>query len=280
MQQSVEQAGQLELFLDDGDQQVDRNGDPDLGFNGVLAGPEEVLDAEVLLDPFKEEFQLAAALAESADGGGGKRELVGQEDKILAGLRGVAANAAQVAGVILAAVMPVERDGLVGTNASLLVYLFGVHAAGVEVVLGACNKEISGQVDAIEPGIVEIAAIHDIVSAGLWNDLIEDVDVVHIASCDADKRGYVAAQIEQRVHLDSGLGGAKMRQWKQTQTQIDGGRVQLIRGGIEVHAKIFLRVELARLEHQPLRQLRIDAPVAAFVGFSKSSSGEQENEIP
>jgi len=50
--------------------------------------------------------------------------------------------------------------------------------------------------DAVEPGVVEIAAIHDVVGAGLGNDLVEDVDVMHIAAGDADKRGDVAAQIE------------------------------------------------------------------------------------
>ena len=80
MQQSVERGRQFELFLDDGNQQVDRDGDPDLGFDGVLAGSEEDLDAQVLLDPFEEQFHLPLALIESANGGSGQSELVGEED--------------------------------------------------------------------------------------------------------------------------------------------------------------------------------------------------------
>ena len=39
----------VEALLEDGGQQVDRNGDPDLGLDGVLGISEEALDARVLL---------------------------------------------------------------------------------------------------------------------------------------------------------------------------------------------------------------------------------------
>ena len=121
MQQSVERAGEIESFLDDGDQQVDRDGDPDLGFHRVFAGSVEGLDAQVLLDPLEEQFDLPAAFVESADGGGGQGELVGEEDKVLASVRVAEADAAQVAGIILAASISVEGNGLISKDAGLLV---------------------------------------------------------------------------------------------------------------------------------------------------------------
>ena len=123
--------------------------------------------------------------------------------------------------------------------------------------------------DAMKAAIVEVAAIHHIVGSGLENDLVEDVDVVCIASSDADKHGNRSAQIEQRVHLDGGLGGAKMRPGEQTEAQIDGGRVQRIGSRVEVHTEAFMRVEFAGLHHQSLRQFGIDTPVAALVGLGQ-----------
>ena len=41
-------------LLDDGDQHVGGDCDPDLRLHGVLAGAEEGLDAQVLLDPLEE----------------------------------------------------------------------------------------------------------------------------------------------------------------------------------------------------------------------------------
>jgi hypothetical protein len=41
---------------------------PDLSLHSILAGPTKDLDPEVLLDPFKEQFDLPARLLEQADG--------------------------------------------------------------------------------------------------------------------------------------------------------------------------------------------------------------------
>ena len=41
-------------FFDDGDQDVDRHGNPDLRFDRVFGGAEERLDAQVLLDLFED----------------------------------------------------------------------------------------------------------------------------------------------------------------------------------------------------------------------------------
>src|SRR5450756_2735697 len=63
-----------------------------------------------------------------------------------------------------------------------------------------------------------------------------------------------------------------MRPGEQTQTQVNGGRVQRVCGCVEVHAEAFLCVEFTSLDHQPLRQLGIDTPVAALVGLSQSGT--------
>ena len=46
----------LETFIDNGDQEIDTDGGPDLGFHGVFGGTEEGFDAQVLFDPFEEQL--------------------------------------------------------------------------------------------------------------------------------------------------------------------------------------------------------------------------------
>ena len=50
----------MQTFLCNGDQQVGRYGNPYLRLHRVFAGAEEHLDAQVLLDPFEEQFHLPA----------------------------------------------------------------------------------------------------------------------------------------------------------------------------------------------------------------------------
>ena len=60
LQNVGEAAIDLEFLLQDGDEDVDADGDPDLGLHGVLRVAVERFDAEVLFDPFEEEFDLPA----------------------------------------------------------------------------------------------------------------------------------------------------------------------------------------------------------------------------
>ena len=68
LEDCVEPGLEIEAFFDDGDENVHRDGDPDLGFDSVLGSAEEALDAQVLLDPFEEQFDLPAAFVEFGDG--------------------------------------------------------------------------------------------------------------------------------------------------------------------------------------------------------------------
>ena len=87
LQDCVETGVDVEALLDDGDEHVDRDGDPNLRLDGVLGGAEEALDAQVLLGPFEEQFDLPAAFVEPGDGQRRRGDVVGQEDEGLAGLR-------------------------------------------------------------------------------------------------------------------------------------------------------------------------------------------------
>ena len=53
LQDCVETGVDVEALFDDGDQDIDRDGDPDLCLDGVLGGSEEALDAQVRQSEFK-----------------------------------------------------------------------------------------------------------------------------------------------------------------------------------------------------------------------------------
>ena len=94
----MERGLDLKLLLDDGDQHVDGDGDPNLRLHRVLGGAVEALDAQVLFDPLEEQLDLPAASVKRADGECWQDEVVGQKDQMLVGLGIVIANASQVAG--------------------------------------------------------------------------------------------------------------------------------------------------------------------------------------
>ena len=68
LEQCVERGIEGEVLLDDGDEDIDRDGDPALGLHGIFGCPEEPRDPQMLFDPFEEQFDLPAAFVEGADG--------------------------------------------------------------------------------------------------------------------------------------------------------------------------------------------------------------------
>ena len=92
---------------------------------------------------------------------------------------------------------------------------------------------------------------------------------MHLAAGDADKRGNVAVQVQQRVHLDGGLAPAKLRPRKQRQAQIDGGRIQSIQALLQIDANRIVGIQRSGDADQHLREIGEDAPVVRFVGIGQ-----------
>ena len=88
---------------------------------------------------------------------------------------------------------------------------------------------------------------------------------MHIAAGDADKRGDVAVQVQQGVHLDGGLAPAKLRPRKQRQAQIDGGRIQRIQTLLQIDAHRIVGIQRPGDADQYLREVGEDPPVMRFV---------------
>src|SRR4030042_4872539 len=57
----------FEFFLDNGRQNVNADGNPDLGFHSVGTGAEKRFDSQVLFYPFEKEFYPPAAPVELGD---------------------------------------------------------------------------------------------------------------------------------------------------------------------------------------------------------------------
>ncbi len=62
LQSSVQVSGQSQLLVDNGDQQVSRDRDPDLRLHRIGTVPEKMFDAQVTFDPAEEPAFIASPL--------------------------------------------------------------------------------------------------------------------------------------------------------------------------------------------------------------------------
>ena len=79
----------------DGDQRINTDGNPDLGFDSVFGVAVKAFDVEVLFDPFEEEFDTPAGTIELGDGESGQIKVVGEEDEFASMFDIVEAHAAE-----------------------------------------------------------------------------------------------------------------------------------------------------------------------------------------
>ena len=273
LQNSVEAGIQMQTFFQNGDEQINGDGTPDLGAHGVGAGAVKGFDAQMLLDPFEKHFDLPTALVELNDGQRRHGEVVGQKDQRRAGFRVTIADAAQRVGIVNLGVKSGGHDRLVESQASGFVDGAGVTAGAAEVVLGASNEESAAVMEAMPPGKVEVAAIHDVERAGFPDQLVEDVDVVNTARRNNDDRGKVAVQVQQGVEFDGGLMPPERGPRKQREAEINGGGIQSVSGGLQIAAERFIRIERGGLMDEDLGEVGKDAPVPIFVGVSQGAAG-------
>ena len=79
MQNFGEASIDFQFAFDDGHQHVRGDRGPDLSLHRVGRGAEKRFDAEVLFDPFEEQFDLPTGFVELRDGQCRQGEVVGQE---------------------------------------------------------------------------------------------------------------------------------------------------------------------------------------------------------
>ena len=262
----------MQTFFQDGDEQINGDGAPDLGAHGVGAGAIEGFDAQMLFDPLEEQLNLPAALIKVNDRQCRGGEIIGQKDQRRAGFGIAMADAPQRSGIITLGIKSGRDHGLVKAQAGGFIHWTGVTAGAAEVLFGTGDEESAALMNAIESGEVEIAAIHDVERASFPDQLVEDVHVVNTARGDNDDGGKVALEREQRVEFDGGLVVAEGGPREQREAEVKGGGVQRVSGRLEFKAERFIGVEGGGLLNQHMGEIGKDAPVAFFVGIGQRAA--------
>ena len=156
----------MKLLFDNSDQHVSGDGAPDLRLHRVLAVADETFDAQMLLDPLEEQFDLPAAFVERGDSQCGQGGIVGQEHQRLAGLRIFETDAPQLLGIILRDVVSIQDDALIADDACASVCRTRIHPVRIHASLGSSHEECSSLMQREQTTEVQVAAIHYVERSG------------------------------------------------------------------------------------------------------------------
>src|SRR5690606_29652837 len=121
--------------LDDRDEHVGADRDPDLSLHGVLGGAVERFDPKVLFDPLEEDLYLPAAPVQLGDRVSTEVEVVRQQRDGLATLEVANPHPAQGLGIFLRGQRSLKDDGLIADQAGRPIYPPRVSAAEIQPAL-------------------------------------------------------------------------------------------------------------------------------------------------
>ena len=272
LQKSGERNLDCQALLDDGHEDVNRDGDPNLRLHRILRGPIKRLNPQVLFDPAKEKFDVPPELIEHRDGQRRKDKIIRQKGQIAAVLPVVVADAAKFVGISVVGIKTYEGNGLVADQVRGSIDGPRRQAAAAKIRFGANDEEGLALMDGVEAGEVEIASIEEIEAAGLGNEVIQNPDIVDFSLCNLDKRRDGAPQIHQRMKLDGGLAFAEDGPRKKGKAEVDRGGVESVDGLLQFQAEIIVGIESAGLMNKNLGEVGVNPPIAGFISVGQGVS--------
>ena len=159
LQNCVEVSGQMKSFLQDCNQQINADSDPDLGFDSVGGCAVKGFDSQMLLDPAEEELHLPALLVNIGDGYGGNGKDIGQIDITLFGVHVYVGHPAQGLGIGIPGFFGCENNALIGTKPQRFVHFLRIETAAPQIAFGANHEESGKEIQGIKPRKVYVSTI-------------------------------------------------------------------------------------------------------------------------
>lgn len=217
---------QMQVVLDDGDEAICDNGNMDLHSYGILGVTPKPFDAQMLLDPFKEQLHLPAVAVKQPDILGLEIEVVGVVNKRLTEVSDVENDAPELCRVVVSVPFACESDGLVQQHAisPIKEFLSEQHFVG-RFPFFSCDEERAGLVDSEKPCKVEITLVEHIAGKRFVCDTVHELGVVDIGVRDAVENRNLRNDVNLCVNFDAGLCAAKTRPKEKRHAEVNGGGI-------------------------------------------------------
>jgi len=201
----------MQTFFDDSDEYVSTDRDPYLRLHGILARSQKGLDTQMLLDPLEKQFDLPALLAKCRNHLWFESEIVGQKNDAFPSVV-LDDDTTQTRRVMLACVEEWKYTRLIADNVARR-SIDRMRVPTLELGIAFCSGDKKGprRMQVVQPGEVQIVAIHQVKSPWLDDQIVENIDLVCLAVGDMNEAGNRAAQVQQRVQFDGRLGGPERR---------------------------------------------------------------------
>ena len=261
-------------LIETGHHEVNADSDPYLGADSVLRGAEEGFDAQVLLDPFEEEFDLPPAFVNGCDGNGGQFEVVGKKDQPLAGMSIDITDTPEWFGIVSFPFPCAQSDRLVASQSGSFIDRSRLPDVELGVAFCANDKGCLCHINAVKAREVEIASVDHVDAPRFKKDLVEEMNIVNGAIGNTDKYRDRTGQVDLGVQFDRSLSLAEVCPRKHRQAQVDSCGVDGIDHLFEIEPVGVTGIKSAGFADEDLSESFINTPVSKLICISQIGSGD------
>ena len=231
-----------------------------------------MLDHQVLLEPFEEQFDLPALLVNGSNGQRGQVQPIAQEHQIELRFLVEQFDPSQCSRVGFLGIVGQQLDRLIAAYTRAVVEGSAVHGRELQIVFSPYNEAALALNQSMQTGKVHIAPVQHHYGAWGQPQTVERFDVVNFSCGDGEHHRNGPTQVDHGVRLDRCFGRAKVGPWEQLETQIDCGRVHRIQGLFQAQSNIVVFVQCDGQLDQALSQGFEEFAGAPFVGIGQSRS--------
>lgn len=228
----------------------------------------------MLLDPFKEKFNLPTLPVEFGDGERIKIHVVGNEPVHNTGSIVFIRYHSDGFVVMFLRFVSCKSDQFITDNTRLIINTIGAFNNILHIVFCPGDKKRSLLVDEIEhPKEIQVAKINHINSCRLYVKLIEDLDIMHGSLGQIDKNWKIAPKVQQCMHLNTALVFPKGSPWAELQTQAYSAAVKGIYKIVDIKPEVIIPLihRACNINKHP-RKICIYAPITKLISFCKGVS--------
>jgi len=261
-------ASKLEVVLNDSDETVCDDGNMDLNTYRIVTLSPKGLDPEVLLDPFKEQFDLPPVFIKESNVLGCKIEVVRVVSERTMQVRSIVDDTPDLAWVFLLVLLLRKDDGLVTQDIVFSIKnIFASNNLIFWTLLLTDDKEGSRHSNLVKSGEVKIASVKDIACQRLVCEPVHSIDIMHVGIGDSVEHGDLRDDVHLGVNLDTRLRASELRPAKERHAEVDCRGVHGIESAVQL--KLSGNPSLLSKEHHVEGKLLKDAVVPEVVSLGK-----------
>ncbi len=220
---------QFEVVLDDRNKTICDDCDVNLYAHSILRLAPELLDTEMLFDPFEEELHLPAITVKKCDVLGRKVEVICVVDERAPEIIGIVNDSSEFRRIVVEITFAGETDSLVKEYAVFPIkkFLTRKHLI-LRLPLFPYNKECVAQMNGEQSCQIKVSSVKHVTSQWFVRDDIHEFGVMYLGVGDSIEDGDFCDDVDLRMDSDAGLCASEVCPKKKRHAEINGGGVNRI----------------------------------------------------